>query len=575
MKESDRYYIEITMTNIKATFVQHPLNDLTASNFRFSGGEKVGTKEQCTVTVKNNSADRFNGKLYLYLTNEQIDEFGEYLTVVEAEIAANAEKDVTFNFTPQNAGTKTAQLSLYDSSYGGEKIKGTGSVTIAESSTSAMNLSVDISAVGADEENMIIYDNHVKFKVDITNNGEGEYAKYVLAPLFIVTDDGGSMITYKNQSLSIQPGETKTLFFEFDNLAFDSRYSLNIYGRNESDELKNLVEKGTSKIYTIKPGVVTWTSDGTRVGVKPESSMTISSDAAAVSFEGVTSSISTVTPNDNSNTLYFFGEGETAMSGLDEKNVVIGSNAENITLTDGNDFFTPQAFTAANISYTRQFERGHGKTGKEGWSTISLPFAPTTIKQGTKAIDWFHSKSDSGKNLWIFDFGAEDGETVYFRYVDALKANHPYIIAVPNDDWGSKWDLRNKDITFSATNAEVVAEGAAMTSRDNYVFVGTNVKQDLSNVFILNDAGNIFEMNSGSVDAFRAYFKSIGESTSSAAKALQIEIEDSETTGINDITSPKMTTNDAIFDLQGRKMLDTNKLKRGIYILKGKKVVVK
>ena len=577
MKETDRYYIEVTMTDTKATFVQHPLNDLAASNFRFTGGEKTGTKEQCTVTVTNQSADRFSGRLYYYLTNEQIDEFGEYLTVVETEIAAGAQKDVTFNFTPQNAGTKTAQLSLYDSSYGGAKIPGTGTVTIAQSTTSTMNMSVNISAVGADEESMTIYDNHVKFKVDVTNNGDGEYAKYVLAPLFIVTDEGGSMITYKNQSLTIQPGETKTLYFEFDNLAFNSRYSLNIYARNENDELVNLVARGASKIYTIKPGVITWTSDGTRVGVKPQSAMTISDEAVAVSFQGVASSISSVTPNANPNTLYFFGDDENAIngvSGLDGKNVVIGETAENITLVDGNDFYTPQSFTAENISYTRQFKLGRGKTDNAGWSTMSLPFAPTAIKQGTKALDWYHNNSEKDKDLWIHDFGIEDGEKVYFTYVDELKANHPYIITVRNSEWGKDRDLCNTDITFSATNAAVVAEGTAMTSRDNFVFIGTTVEEEQNDVYLLREAGDMFELNSGTVEAFRAYFLSFSN-MSSTVDVIPILIEGSDASGINDITTEPAATSNVIYDLQGRKMHDINDLMPGIYIINGKKVVVR
>jgi len=576
MLESDRYYLEITMTATTATFVQHPLNDLTASNFRFTGGEKVGVQEQCTVTVTNNSEDRFNGKLYFYLTNEQIDEYGEYFTVVEAEVAGGASKDVTFNFTPQNAGEKTAQLSLYDSSYGGEKINGTGMVTIDEASTSKMNLSVEISAVGADEENKIIYDSHAKFKVDITNNGDGEYAKYVLAPFFIVTDDGGEMITYKNQSLTIQAGETKTLYFEFDNLAYESRYSLNIYGKNENDSLKNLIKKGESKIYTIKHGLVKWTSDGTRTGIKPEASMTIPDDAAAVSFEGITSIVNSVTPNANPNTLYFFADNETAVNGLDGKNVVIGKNAETINLQDGYDFYTPQGFTAAEISYTRQFDKGHNGTSKDGWSTITLPFAAQTIKQDAKTIDWFHTKSDTGKNLWIYDFGAEDGETIYFRHINELKANHPYIIAVPDDYWGSAWDLRNKDITFSATNANVVTEGISMTSRDNYVFVGNEVEQSFTDIYVMNDAGNNFELtSSANVNPFRSYFKAINESAATA-KQLAIAFEDQTTTAIGNIDAAK-PANNKVYDLQGRLIPNANqqRLDKGIYIINGKKVVVK
>ena len=151
MIESDRYYVEATINGNWITMTDHPIVDLQSMEFEFTGGEKVGLAEQCHVTVKNNSADRFCGRLFLYVDNEQIDEYGEYTTVVETEIPAGGTKVVTFNFTPKNAGTKSAHLSTYDSSWD-SGIPGTGSVTIAGNVTYPMNLSVDINALNADED---------------------------------------------------------------------------------------------------------------------------------------------------------------------------------------------------------------------------------------------------------------------------------------------------------------------------------------------------------------------------------------------------------------------------------------
>ena len=260
MLESDRYYIEMTVSGNTATLVDHPLNDLTSTNFEFTGDHRVGAAEQCHVTVQNNSDDRFSGKLFLYVSNEQIDEYGEYTTVVEAEIPAHGSKVVTFNFTPQNAGTKTAQLSLYDSSMGGSKIPGTGSVTIAAApAVVPMNLSVVIEATNAVDG--IIYDSHARFKVDVTNNADGEFNRYLLAPLFIVENGSGTMVTYQQTTLRIPAHETVTLYYDFDNLAYGSTYALNIYGRNENEQTVNLVEPGHSVYYQVQRGLVTW--DGT------------------------------------------------------------------------------------------------------------------------------------------------------------------------------------------------------------------------------------------------------------------------------------------------------------------------
>ena len=224
MIDGDRFYIEATFNGDWVTFTDHPIVNLQSMNFEFTGGEKVGTAEQCHVTVKNNG-DRFSGKLYLYVSNEQLDEYSQYTTVVEAEIPSGSTKVVTFNFTPQNAGTKSAYLSTYDNDWN-SAIPGTGSVNIAGTTVYPMNLSVDINALNADED-MIVYDSHIKFKVDVTNhNTEGEYNRYLLAPLFIVDENNhGSMVTYLSENVVIPAGETQTFYFEFDNLDFASRYA--------------------------------------------------------------------------------------------------------------------------------------------------------------------------------------------------------------------------------------------------------------------------------------------------------------------------------------------------------------
>ena len=380
MIESDRYYIEATINGEWITLADHPVVDLQSINFEFTGGEKVGTAEQCHVTVKNNSADRYSGKLYLYVGNEQLDEYSEYTSVVEAEIPAGGTKVVTFNFTPQNAGTKNAYLSTYDNTWSGS-IPGTGSVNIAGSTVYPMNLSVEINALNADE-NMVIYDSHIKFKVDVTNNNtEGEYNRYLLAPLFIVDENNhGTMITYLSSNVVIPAGETQTFYYEFDNLAFGSRYALNIYGRNENEVTTNLVHPGESKYYTIDRGMVVWDGNGNRVGYKPYNGIRVPEDAAAVSLEGL--DLTSVIPNDNPNALYYVGNADKYIpAGLEGKNVITNNVAQgDIVLKHGYNFFAPYRFRAENISYERTFTRGRHAGQEGGWNTMVLPFAATSIR---------------------------------------------------------------------------------------------------------------------------------------------------------------------------------------------------
>lgn len=494
MLESDRYYIEMKVSNKTATLTDHPVINLATTDYEFVGDHKVGAAERCNVTVKNNSNDRFNGKLYLFVDNENIDEYGQYTSVIEAEIPANSSKVVTFNFTPQNAGSKSARLSLNDT--GSSSISGSGSVTIeGAAETVPMDLSVVIEAENAIDG--VIYDTHARFKVLLTNNAAGEFNRYVLAPLFIVNKDeqgnvtGGTMVEYQQTTLNLQAGETRTLYYDFNNLAYGSTYALNMYGRNENEQTVNLVEKGQSVYYDVRRGLVTW--DGTSlVGNSGPASgnITIPGNALAARLEGL--DITSVTPSGNPNTIYFIGENEPVPSGLEGLNVVKGNNSSSITLKDGYGYFTPQSFTAQSISYERTFTKARQDGVAQNWSTIVLPFSPTTCS--------------ASNGLWIERFSQEADGEVAFGEVANMEANVPYIIAIDKTA-----GLTGTPITWSASNVLLKPEPIAYTSGKVYLMAGSFIDQSLKGIYAVNNAGSVAQWSSGSqsVAPFRAYFKEI------------------------------------------------------------------
>ena len=599
MKESDRYYLEVEMTNNAATATAHPVVNLSATDFDFTGDLKVGAKVQVNVTIMNNSTDRFFGDIYLDFGGQKIDENSQYTTVIQAEVLANQSNVVTFNVTPQNVGTQTVKAMLPGSYSGEYNSIGSGNVTIAESEAAEeLDLSVEIEAVNNSEAvepstHGTLYDSHVQFRATITNHANGEYNKYVLAPLFICQWDdknsrySGAMVTYKQQQLSLAKGESKTLYFDFDNLAPGSIYSMNIYARNnvpdseEGTHLENIVKSSESKYYAIKPGIITWSGEGMRNGFKPEEGFTIPDAVAAVSLEGL--GLSSVTPNANPNTLYFLGESEATPDGLSGKNVVKGSAADNIVLMDGYDFYTPQTITAAAISYERTFTQGHHNGVSTGWSTITLPFTPTKVTNATdnQTIDWFHSSTDSGKQFWLCDFYTEDGDDVSFRNAETMEANVPYIVAVPDNHWGPAWDLRGKRIVWSATDAVIKPDGIAYTSGRQMVFGGTMAQTSVSGGYLLNSEGSMFQSaTSGTVPAFHAYFADI-DGGGAAARSFNIRIDDGHTTAIQEgerfgenargVAAP-------VYNLSGQRVTTGSRsgsLRKGIYIVEGKKLVVK
>ena len=597
MKESDRYYVELNMTGTNCQATYHPQVSLTTTDWAFSGSMKVGSKVQVHATIRNNSSDRFFGDVYLDFGGQQLDENSQFTTVVQAEVPAGQESLVTFNVTPANAGTLTVKTMLPGDYSGYYNTIGSTTVNIAESQEAELDLSVEIEAVDAQpagDERLhgIIYDSSARFRATIHNHSAAEYNKYVLAPLFICTWDAqtgkysGSMVTYKQQTVTIPAGQSATYYFDFDNLAYGSTYSMNIYARNnvpqeeDASHVDNIVGKGESKYYEIQRGIITWKGDGTRKGHKPENNFAIPDDAAAVSLEGL--QLSSITPSSNPNTLFFLSEGQTAPEGLDGKNVVVGSQADNIALLDGYDFFTPQTFTASAISYTRTFEQGHNNSIRTGWSTLVLPFQPNKVVclSDGKTLDWFRSASDSGKQFWLCDFAEEDGDRVCFRNAPEMLPNVPYLVAVPDNAWGPKWDLRGKPIQWRADNVTLKPDAVANTSGQLMVFAGSACLQQLSNILSLTADGSQFStLGPQTLEPFRACFKTV-DGSALPAKALAIAILGDETSGMVQSLELRPQNSD-IYDLSGRKISVSStssvssELPKGIYIVNGQKIVIR
>ena len=258
---------------------------------------------------------------------------------------------------------------------------------------------------------------------------------------------------------------------------------------------------------------------------------------------------------------------------LTDKNVVKNGVAESISITDDYGFCAPVDFTANSVSYTRTFNKFYD--GGQNWSTIVLPFAATQVSNSERTLPW----DKAHRRFWLMQFSGESGSALEFTTAPTtLQAHTPYLIALPGDAYGASLSLVGKStLTFSATNATVKAGTQAATVGTTYKMTGTLLAESgLSYVYILNDVtgterGNRFvkTTESGSVAPFRAYI----EPTSAMPRAQQLSITFGQTTGMGDtlrLNDKGETTNDSVYDLQGRRVVNPTK---GIYIVNGKKII--
>ena len=568
--EKEYFQVVVSGGNVSITWVGGPSLSMTSINC--PGNKKAGTKQPVDVEIRNDGAEYYGIiSLFASLTGEKGEE-NESLSGVT--ILRGKSLSTQLSFTPQSAGTYNLWIC---SGQKGNNVIGQTTVTIEAVSPGAYELEPQgLTIENGNPSDYLggdIYGTRIKGTLSLKNTGTSSFDGSVDIVLFKDKGDGsGNYSSLMEQSVntSIAAGETKALEFDFSNLE-KTKYLISCF---EGDN--RIKQYPTFNSYTLKDGIEIFLADGTSSAMAAQSNVVLSENTVAVNLTGI-SGVESVTGG-NANTLFVFGTADAVPGSLSGRNVVRGGSAGNITLTDGLDFYSPVTFTAQDITYTRTFTTGLTRDYKN-WSTLVLPFEVnkvTVLSDGTDyEIDWFHSAEESKKNFWVMNFGREDDGKVYFSHAEEIFANRPYIIAVPGAEWGSGNDLTGLPITFRGENATVLKDFRAATSGENYKMKGVVTQKTLPNIYVLNETGDNFDLkNVASIDAFRAYF----EATSTAAMAprltMVIDGSGNEATGLRGIVGEEAASPEGWYSLDGRK-LSARPAQKGIYIVNGKKIVIK
>lgn len=574
--DADKYYIEaiIDGTSLTLNVVAPSASaaDLEVTEVSYATGEypTIYVEEEVTVKVKNNGAGAFHGDITFAITwkdseqKQQTQGWGGR----SVDIDPGETKEVKIKYTPTMSGSFTA--NVYQGRFSGTILYTNSLFRINDSGTSSVDLALSNLTYNNDGNN--IYGNTLKVSFDVKNNGSESYNYGFAAKLYHkTTDTGGPLEKELTDNQALAAGASTTLHFEFPNLEYGEKYFCYVGYYDYSKDAPFQRSGGYS--FTITHGFITYDADGKVTASAPTASVTVPADAAVVDLRGQTT-ITSITPNSNPNCIYLLDAGATVPSGI-SNNIVKGATAASISLTDGYAFYTPIDFTAEAITYKRTITIGNDGTGN-GWTTINLPFDVSTISAADKGtIDFFHSKNDTGKSFWVHNFSSDEGSKVKFGYTDQIKANTPYLISVPGNTWGDSFDLRDKELTFSGSNAAIKASTKAVVSGNNYKFYGTYKQESLTNSYILNAAGNSFKHTSGTIEAFRGYFAPSAILTS-LPTSLSIGFGDDGSTGIFNILNAPQKTSSAIYNLRGEKVGTTDdmpRLPKGIYIINGKKII--
>ena len=230
---------------------------------------------------------------------------------------------------------------------------------------------------------------------------------------------------------------------------------------------------------------------------------------------------------------------------VDEPNVVLGSVCQKFEMSDDDRFMAAKDFVAKEVELERLFD-----TEKTG--TVYLPFALDAT-----------TAASLGKFYELKGFD-EANTTVSMVSVEETKANTPYMFKPAKDK-------------ISVDMAEVKADISGAPAAGKIKFVGTyeikNICSDISTQYycFMADgpmAGKFVHVTETAVkmNPYRAYMEMEG---SASSRDFDLML-DGVPTGIQNIKVG--TDNNVYYDLSGRRVLYP---KKGMYIMNGKKVIIK
>lgn len=215
-------------------------------------------------------------------------------------------------------------------------------------------------------------------------------------------------------------------------------------------------------------------------------------------------------------------------------NVIVDTECQRLVLSEDAAFFAPKAFTAAEVSFDRDFAAGRV-------NTFVLPFT-FTVPDG----------------ISVTKLNKVEGTTLTFSPVTTAEANTPYLIET------------NETRPFDAlTNVEVAATATVDVTVSGVTHHGAFDSETVTSgetaYYGWNENGEFVKATTGTLLPFRTYL-----TTSAAQAAPSFKVIMDKPTGIDTITTTE--TDGAIYDLTGRRV---EKAVKGIYIRDGKKVYIK
>ena len=576
-------YAEIMIEGGNTTVKAHPVKDVVVENVNYYGttGPKADQYYEVIVTMRNNGDDIYKSVKINGTRNDGVKVGGSSMNI---GFPAGETKTFSLFF---DKGAEWSSLNDYSfdlNIYFDNDIIWTGTVLMKDQMAYYTKYTdVEFEDYEYVDNKAMLYSTALKGNINIKN----ETTRYVFNDAVRITlkDKDGNIVGQSMQRYVVDKNVTQAYPVDFTGLKSGEKYYLTCEAL-ESKRVGSTYSYKAAETYlsdfeiTVMVGIPYYTEKGTleRYIINDDTTTPVAlpETSAAVDLTKFSADMVDLSSITNPNCIYFLKADAEVPAAINGKNVVKGNEAEKITLVDGYPIAIPVDFTAQEAAYTRTFTKGNNGND-QGWTTIVVPFDAKATVDGQN-VDWFRSKSESGRKFWLYKYNGGVGGTVYFDYEtgNVIKGNEPYLIAVPGDKWGPTYDLR-KEFVFKGTNVAFSKDAPAL-EKDDYTFVGLYGKKELTDhiSYKMNEAGDFFELvtTEGVYEMpFHAYFSVLGAETANKAMLRIVQGENPNPTGIEQVETLDDINNAVIYNLNGQRV--ARPVVGGIYIVNGKKVVIK
>ncbi len=223
----------------------------------------------------------------------------------------------------------------------------------------------------------------------------------------------------------------------------------------------------------------------------------------------------------------------------------------------------PQALDASGNAHVWR----NGLTNTSTWATMVVPF-DMTVAQVREVFG-------DGVTVANLETGKGNGSQIYFETIDVATASDATIAITANKPCLMKGVTKSAPYLIMGITTEPAEEPSV--SNGHFTFVGTYTdlgqKAFTTNDYFFTTSGLSRVETNGitmRLKGYRGYFQGL---TANGAKSIKTVFEESDVvTGILDV--PTIMRND-VYDLQGRKIPENWQRKKGVYIVNGRKMIVK